>query len=336
MKKSTKITVALVVCLAALAVCGWLMFGGSISLAGGLVYDNAGKYTAGNTEISDPVEHLFIDWTEGQVNIEYHPGSGITVSETADRALTEDDKLRWWLDGSTLRIRYAKTGFRFSFTSLNKVLTVSLPEGTVLKSADIGSTSGDLNIPDLTADEIRLDSTSGGITAAAAAKKLTASATSGDMKIRLRGETGDVVLGSTSGCIACELDSAKSVSAHSTSGSVSVTLTGTAEKVKLGSTSGIVQADIASANKAEISSTSGNVSVKAAAVGSLKIGTTSGSVTAKLPAEPGFTCSVDTTSGSFSSDLALVKDGNRYSCGDGSASVSIDTTSGDIRLEKVQ
>ena len=336
MKKSTVITVALVVCLAALAVFGWQLFGGSISLAGGLSYANADKYTAGDAKISDPVENLFIDWTEGRVNIEYHSGSGITVSETSGKTLSEDDRLRWWLDGSTLRIRYAKNGFRFSFTSLNKVLTVSLPEGTVLKTAEIGSTSGDLNIPDLIADEIRLDSTSGGISAAMDAKKLTASSTSGDMKIRLRGNAGAVVLNSTSGSISCELDSVNSVSADSTSGSVSVTLSGTAGKVNLGSTSGNVLADIASAENMEISSTSGSVGVKAAAVGNLKIGTTSGNVTAKLSAEPGFTCSVDTSSGSFSSDLALVKDGNRYSCGDGSASVSIGTTSGDIRLEKAE
>ena len=336
MKKSTITTAALAVCLAALAVCAWLMFSGSVSLAGGITYPNADKYTAGDAKISGSVNSLFIDWTEGRVNIEYHAGSGVTVSETADRALSEDDKLRWWLDGDTLRIRYAKSGFRFSLTSLNKVLTVSLPEGTVLKSADIGSTSGDLNIPALAADEIRLDSTSGNITAATEAKKLTVSATSGSIDVRQDGDAGAVTLGSTSGSIACALGSAKDVAADSTSGSVSLTLSGSADNVSLHSTSGEIGAEIASAGKAEISSTSGNVTVKLSAFGSLKIGSTSGSVTARLPAEPGLTCTADTTSGSFSSDLALAKDGNRYTCGDGSAAVSIDTTSGNIRLEKAE
>ena len=331
MKKSTVVTAALIVCLAALAACAWLMFGGSVS--GGLAYANADKYSVGDTEISAPVKNLFIDWTEGRVNIEYHAGEGVTVSETAGRALSEDDKLRWWLDGDTLRIRYAKPGFRLSF-SLNKVLTVSLPEGTVLKTAEIGSTSGDLDIPSLSADEIRLDSTSGGIRASLATAKLTVSATSGDMDILQKGDAGDVMLSSTSGSIACQLGNVKNVTADSTSGSIRLALSGKAESVNLHSTSGNIDAGVAAANKTDISSTSGCINAELDAFENLKIDSTSGSVTARLTGEPGFTCSVDTASGSFSSDLALTKVGNTYTCGDGSAKAGISTTSGDIRIEK--
>ena len=75
---------------------------------------------------------------------------------------------------------------------------------------------------------------------------------------------------------------------------------------------------------------------KTAAFRDLKIGSTSGTVTVKLPAEPGFTCRAGTTSGSFSSDIALTKNGSEYTCGDGSAKCTIDTTSGDIRIGKVE
>ncbi len=333
MKKSTITTAALVVILAALAVCAWLMFGGSFS--GGLTYANADKYTAGDTKISASVENLDVDWTEGRVNIEYHSGSGVSVSETADKALSEDNKLRWWLDGSTLRIRYAKPGFRMS-GSLNKVLTVSLPEGSVLKTADIGSTSGDLNIPALAADEIRLASTSGDITAVTDTKKLTVSATSGDVHVRQDAEIDTVTVSSTSGSAACELAGAKNVSMDSSSGGLSLAVTGSVETVKLSSTSGNIYPDLASAGKAEISSTSGSVNGRVAAFTDLKIGSTSGSVTVKLPAEPGFTCKAGTTSGSFSSNLPLTKNGDKYVCGDGSAKCEIGTTSGDIRVEPVQ
>ena len=333
MKKSTILTAALVLCLAALAFCAWQMFGGSVS---GFTYADADRYTAGDTVVSGSVENLYIDWTEGQVNIEYHAGNGITVSETADRPLSEDNRLRWWLDGTTLRIRYAKPRFRISGTSLNKKLTVSLPEGTVLKSADIGSTSGDLNIPYLAADEIRLDSTSGDIRACTAAAKLTVSATSGDTDVRQESDIDTVTLGSTSGSIACTLGSAKHVTADSASGGIRLVLSSGAENVRLHSTSGNVDLDAASADKADISSTSGSVNARLAAAGSLKIGSTSGCVDAQLPAEPGFTCTVGTAGGSFSSDLALTKNGNTYTCGDGSAVCSISTTSGDIRLHKAE
>ena len=331
MSKYKIITAALILCLVALGVCAWFMFGSSA----GLTYANADKYTAGGATVTGPVRNLYVDWTEGAVNIEYHSGSGVVISETADKALSENDKLRWWLDGDTLRIRYARSDLRIS-ARLNKVLTVSLPEGAVLNTADLGVTSAAMNIPGLVADEIKLDSTSGDIIAVTLTKKLTANATSGDMHITQAGEIGDVNLFSTSGSIECVLTGAKGVYADSTSGAVSLTLSEGAEKIRVDSTSGNVYVDTAFAGKADLSSTSGTVTVKAASFNELKIHSTSGAVTAYLPEKPGFTCSVDTTSGSFDSVLALAKDGKNYVCGDGSAKCVIDTTSGDVRIEGLQ
>ena len=331
MNRSKELTVALIFVLAGLAVCAWLMFG---SASGGLTYADADKYTVGEATVSGSVENLFVDWTAGQVNIEYHNGDGVIITEKANQPLNEDDRLRWWLDGTTLRIRYAKPGFRISF-NLDKQLTVSLPADTVLKSADISSTSGDLNIPGLVADEIRLGSTSGSISAVTVTDKLTASSTSGDITVRQGDTIGTVDLDSTSGSISCTLGTnAAAVTAKSTSGSISLDAAGSIETVKLGSTSGSIYPSLASVGKAELSSTSGSVAGVFSAFHDLKIGTTSGSVSVKLPAEPGFTCRAGTTSGSFSSDLALTKNGDTYTCGDGSARCSIDTTSGDIRIEK--
>ena len=328
MTKSKILTIALVVVLAALAVSAWFAFG---STAAGIEYANADKYTAGNTTVKGTVENLDIDWTSGEVNIEYHSGDGIIISETSKKTISEDDKLRWWLDGTTLRIRYAKSGFRISF-NLEKQLTVSLPEGTVLKSADIGSTSGDLKIPYLAADEIRLGSTSGNISAITLTGKLTASSTSGDVDVRQTADIDIVDLDSTSGSISCELVNVNTLTANSTSGSVRAAVSGKAGTVKLGSTSGNVYPEIASAGKVESSSSSGSVNGSVAAFTELKVGSTSGDVTLALPAEPGFTMKAGTTSGSFSSELPLTKSGDSYTCGDGSARCEISTTSGNIRI----
>ena len=331
MNKSKVLTIALIVVLAGLAVCAWSMFG---TTAAGQEYANANKYTVGNTTVTGAVEILDVDWTAGKVNIEYHDGEGVTVSETANRTLNEDDKLRWWLDGTTLHIRYAKSGFRISF-NLEKELTVSLPAGTVLKKADISATSADLNIPGLAADEIRLGSTSGDISAVTVTDKLTASSTSGSITVRQGDTIGAVDLGSTSGSISCTLGAnAASVSAGSTSGSISLSVAGSVETVKLGSTSGSLYPELASVGKAELSSTSGGVSGSFSVFKDVDIGTTSGKVTLKLNPEPGFTCKVSSVSGDFTTSLSLTKDGNTYTCGDGSGRISIGTTSGDILLEK--
>ena len=326
MTRSRILTLALIVVLAVLAVAAWLMFGRT---AAGMEYANANQYTVGGTTVTGPVENLYVDWTSGQVNIEYHAGEGIIVTETANRPLADDDKLRWWLDGTTLRIRYAKSGFRISF-NLEKQLTVSLPEGTVLKSADLGTTSGDLNIPALAAEKIRLDSTSGSINAVTAAKTLTASSTSGNVTVRQDSGIETADLRSTSGSISADLTSAKGVTADSTSGAIRLAVSGSAENVKLRSTSGSIYPKIAAVTAAEFSSTSGGVSGAMAAFDDLKIWTTSGNVFMDLPGEPGFTCKIDTASGAFSSGVALTKNGDVYTCGDAKARCVIDTSSGDI------
>ena len=333
MSRSKVLTVALVVVLVLLA--GWSLFKVR-GVAAGSSYPNENKYTVGGGTVSGTVENLIVDWTSGQVNIEYHKGGDFIISETANRDLSEDDRLRWWLDGTTLRIRYAKSGLRINF-NLDKKLTVSLPEGTVLKAADIGTTSADILVPGLAADEIRLGSTSGSISAVTVTEKLTASSTSGGITVEQKTDVGAVDLGSTSGSISCVLGgNASSVTASSTSGSISLAVAGSVETVDIGSTSGCIYPDLASVGKAEFGSTSGCVSGSVSAFRDLKVGTTSGTVSLKLPTDPGFTCRVDTASGSFSSGLALTRSGNTYTCGDGTARCSINTSSGNILIEEAE
>ena len=137
MNKSRILVVALIVVLLCLAGGSYSIFGGKVSIGLGLAaFANTDKYTIGDTEITSAVENLDIDWTSGKVNIEYHAGSGVSVSEVANRATSEDEKLRWWLDGTTLRIKYSKPQLTI-FNNLKKTLTVSLPEGIVLKTTKI-------------------------------------------------------------------------------------------------------------------------------------------------------------------------------------------------------
>lgn len=333
MSKSKTLSIALIVVLIALGIGAWFLFG---STASGLSYPDAGKYSVGDATVSETVNNLFVDWTAGKVSVEYYGGTEITVSETANRTLSEDDKLRWWLDGDTLRIRYAKPGFRVTF-DLEKQLTIRLPYGAVLESADISSTSGDMYIPALTADSIRLDSTSGRIDVSTLTKQLTVSSTSGDVTLYQNGDMDSADLGSTSGNVSFFLEgSMKKIKANSTSGGVSVIVNGSADEVKLHSTSGNIYTSLSSVKKAEISSTSGSYTGTVKSFDDLKINTTSGSVNATLGTDPGFTCKVSTSSGYFNSELPLVANGNTYTCGDGSAKCEIGTSSGGIWIGKAE
>ena len=274
-------------------------------------YANAEKYTSGDTEITDGIKNLDINWTSGRVNIAYHSGNTVILQESAKRALSDDEKMQWWVDGDTLRVQFNKPGIRLSMPE--KELTVTLPAGTELEQAGIHTTSGTIDIPEMKAKVMILDATSGDIRVTAETRNAEVNATSGDQTVRLTGEADTVRLNSTSGSISAEAEKAAIIEVASTSGSIGIT----AEESR----------------ETKANSTSGNIHVSLGKMEKLSIGATSGSVTAKLPQNPGFTAKVDTTSGDFSYGIALTREGDRYVCGDGSGQAVISTTSGNVRLD---
>ncbi len=330
MNRSRLLLIVLLVIVILLGASSRQFFGGIT----GFGYASADKYTIGDTEITSPVENLEIEWISGRVNIEYHDGSGVSVSEVAGRTTSEDEKLRWWLDGATLRIRFARPQLSV-FNNLQKTLTVSLPRGVFLKTADINTTSADISAPSMLADEIKFDTISGDVNAVITAKKLSASSTSGDLDVRQYTDIKTASLSSTSGSVSFTVDSADTISVESTSGDISVTVSGTVGNLNLDSTSGSIKPDIAGAEKAKFSSTSGDITATLASFTDLNADTTSGDVSLKLPETNGFILDLDASPKKLRTTLPMaVKGEGKYVFGDGSASLRVSTTSGGIRIEK--
>ena len=344
--------IAAALCVVALVVCGGMVFGQTTR--GVMRYENADRYTAGGTTLDSPVKNLDIHWTDGAVNIAYHDEDTVEIAETSKKDITGDAALRWWLDGDTLRIQYAKSGF-FTLRGLNKALTVTLPEDVALGSVGIDATSADVNVPDLRADDARIELTSGDMafrqTGAAdsvklstssgdlrvaldKAKSVTVHSTSGEIEVEQSGAADAVDLSTTSGDIAATLSDAEKLTASVTSGNIRMAL-GDSKELAVKSTSGKIAVEGKGAQKVDLSSTSGDMNVRFTAFDDLRIDSSSGDITAALPAEPGYRAEIGTASGSFDYTVALTRDGNAYACGDGSASLRINTTSGDIRLEDV-
>ena len=333
MSKSMMMKLGAAVCVIALCVC-CVSIGGRAILSG-FRYDNADKYTAGGAVIDGDVKKLDIHWTDGAVVFVERAGDGIELSETAQKTISGNAQLRWWLDGDTLRVQYAKKGF-FTLTSLNKTLTVALPQGMALEDVRVDATSADVKAPGLTADAVAMDLTSGDLDLelTGPAQSVALSGTSGDLHATLQ-SAKTVSVGTTSGAIRLDLaDSADSVALSSTSGDIGANVGG-AKALTAASTSGAIQVQAGSAEKADLESTSGDINARFTAFDALKIEATSGNVTAALPDKPGFLARVDTTSGSFDSAIALTQDGEKYGCGDESGQLTIDTTSGDVHLLKV-
>ena len=325
---SNKIFKGLAVVLA-LAVIGSVMlnvtglFGFSVGLAE--------KYHIGDAEITQPVKNLDIDWTSGKINIAYHSGNTVLLSEKANKTLRDSERMRWQLDGDTLKIEYETPGFHlFSFHT--KELTVTLPESVSLEDVRIHATSGEVNIPALQAEELTLKVTSGDIQARVNARKITGKLTSGRMELQAMEEAKEISLDATSGDIVLEAAGAEKIRIDITSGSIRAAVNKAGE-IKIGSTSGDVQAVIGEAKKADISCTSGKITVDIARWEKLDVHATSGDIKAMLAAEPGFTARIDTTSGKVESKLAMAQNGKDYICGDGSAQVKLHTTSANIIVD---
>ena len=290
-----------------------------VCLAGWYTWSAAdGEYTSGGATITDAVESFEINWTSGSVTVAYHDADSIILEESADRAVSGNDRMRWKLDGKKLVVEYDTPGFLgfLNFSKPSKALTVTLPKGMSLKKADIIATSADIIVPELVADEIALGSTSGGIRAEVTAPVVYAESTSGDVTLKLNGKAENVKMGATSGDLSLVLDEA--------------------EKADIGTTSGQVSLEAVNVKEAKLGTTSGGIRVKVRAFGKMKIGATSGSVDAELSTVPGFTADVSTTSGDFNSDMPLAKNGNTWSCGDGSAKLEIGVTSGNVRITELK
>ena len=122
-------------------------------------------------------------------------------------------------------------------------------------------------------------------------------------------------------------------------------------EVQLNSVSADLETDFLTADSAELTTVSGKIdldgSFRQVTGGStsgevdltlrkcpdrIELNTVSGNMDLELPRNAGFTLDYSTVSGDLESDFPLTTDGT---CGDGSGSITIETTSGDLKIENL-
>ena len=277
--------------------------GFGLGLPGGLnlgfgnsfLYDHAGRYSVGDAVIKKPVETLEIDWLSGSVSVVAGSGDSVTIREVTSGKTDDDMRVHWWLDGSTLRIKFCASGLKTHFYHGKKDLTVTVPESLVLSGISIDSASGDVNVLNAGADELSVDTASG----------------------EIRVDT------------ACDL---KSLRTDSASGNQSVSVR-SAVTASLDTASGKIEVTADSIRNLDIDSASGDVLCKLReAPDDGSIDTASGKVAVVFPEDAAFTLKLSTASGRLNSDFAMKKAGNTYVCGVGSGRMHIDTASGNVSL----
>lgn len=123
---------------------------------------NYSSYNAGNGSTDKEIRNLDIDWASGEVHIiASESAEQISFEESYDG--NEDARLRWVVDGETLKIRFRARNSLISFGSLNKKLTVTIPASLAqhLDKVKIGTASAEVNVSGLQADILDVDTASG-------------------------------------------------------------------------------------------------------------------------------------------------------------------------------
>lgn len=208
----------------------------------GLEYDNANAYSVGATEITGTVKNIEIEWLAGSVKLQTHEGNAVSVSETSSENLSDDKQLRYWLDGETLRIRYAKAKTWRNNELPEKALSINLPAaalrsidvetvsasvevtGVSTNSAEIETVSGNVHMSLVgDTDEVSVDSTSGEITISASVRDFELDSTSGNVSMYALNVPAEGGIDTTSGNIYLQLPEGAQFTADASalSGSIS-------------------------------------------------------------------------------------------------------------------
>lgn len=279
-------------------------------------YANSERYSAGDAEFSDRIENIEVDWPSGSVRVVSHPENTFLLSETAEEGMPEELRVHWWLEGSTLHVKFAASGARQSlFNSWRKDLTLTVPESLPLANVEIRAASAEIEADGLTADALDVSTASGSIDVDCEADAIRLNSASGSVRLNQRVEAAEVSIETASGRIDAEL--------------------GRVDAAQFESASGRIRLTAASVDALSAKTASGDISCALDAVPSAcKLRSTSGEVALGLPEDAGFTASIRTTSGDFESDFPLKKDGRGYTCGNGGAEIEISTTSGDVSIRQ--
>ena len=303
--KSIIVIAVLVLALGCLSGCGFRT---------NYIYKNGDKYTAGNREIKDKIETINIDYMSGDVTLTVSDSDSINIKETSNKNLDDKRKVHTWVDGTTLYVKYCASAKKLDLNKLDKNLEITVPKNIKLEDIKVNLSSGDLNMNGFEAGAVDIETSSGNVDAAFAAKNIKMEASSGNITLTQTGDSDDVNVKVSSGKIKINMENAAKLRTEASSGGITLV----AGKVK----------------EFESETSSGDNSFTfAEAPEKSNIEASSGDVVITLPENSDLTAELNVSSGDISYDLPFSKNGGSYVCGSGSNHMKIETSSGDITFK---
>lgn len=303
-------------------------------------YDNEDRYTIASSGSVDGrgIDTVYIDWLAGNIDVVEYDGDTIEFEEYSSTNLDPDYQMRYYVNGNTLNIRYARSHIGFSglFRNLNKTLTVRVPRNMNFDKFSVDTTSADIKIANIDARDMEADTTSGRVDiSSGTVYEVDADTTSGAVTLTDLTVSDKVDVDTVSGrATFSDLTVSNSVSVDTTSGTVEMSRVEAAE-VDCDTVSGKVELVDCLIRKFEADTTSGAVDLDSRTMpDSVKISTISGSMTVRIPENNGFRATWDKISGSFNSDFAVSQTKDTATYKDGGATIRFDTVSGSMNIRQ--
>lgn len=168
-------------------------------------YDHADKYTAGGAELTKTVTELDVEWLAGSVTVVGGEGETLSFSEASKETLDERTSLYYWLDGTTLRIKYAQSQKEWGWSDNDypsKDLTVTLP-ATALQKLEVATVSANVTLEGVQSNETEIETVSGKIEGAlhGTVRELSVDAVSGNVFLECTTAPQEASFNSVSGNI---------------------------------------------------------------------------------------------------------------------------------------
>ena len=260
-----------------------------------------------------------VDWVNGPVTMHPYAGEIIKVTEASGEVLQEDEKLYLEISGGTLSVRWNNAWLQLGLQRQHaKQLEILIPQNfyDTLEEVRVKTVSGNIEMEALALREAEFISSSGELHLKdITAERLTAETVSGNLVFQNIAGTEEMAVSTNSGNITLAGTATGAAELSTTSGAV--TLSGDVQTLMCDTVSGDVQMDLTKwPEKITLHSVSANADILVPAT------------------EDGFLCRFTSVSGEFLSDFSMKKTGDTYTCGKGTYSVRIDTTSGDVSLNQ--
>ncbi len=299
-------------------------------------YEDSEKYDVGSGEISSKVTAIEIDWACGEVEISYMDRKSVYFEEISADGLKESERMRYYLDGTVLKIKCADKGFLKDPPSKN--LDLRLPNDFVLSSLNINSDSADISVQSgsykSSISVVNIKSDSGKVVFSnrtETIKHLDIETDSGAISTSVAAQNAR--LKSKSGDITYKCIKANKCEISSLDGNMDLTFNSNVESVEVENKSGNIKLQSGKLKYLEIETSNGDVEYDLRGeIEKCDITSETGDINLMIRLTIGFTIDFDTTKGKFESELPVSSKNGKHIYGDGSCIFNIETNSGDVEV----